>query len=236
MDYTPLIGIILFIIISTVVIHFLGKMFKGFIYITTIFSIFIAVLGFFVYQDITDLTQSLPIEEKILLLQDSDNILSGIQFKEINMNDLPVVFSNEQLNVYSEQYSNSEYDKMLGDSYKLFILKDGFFDDITSLSLGQFEISKDEALDVLAAKDAGNLLLKIYATKLGVDPSLITLDLGSSDQVKAMVSLGLLQEKMKGGVSVLFNEFTQGKVFVYPETISIKLLKYLPASYLEKMV
>tara|TARA_Y100000031_G_C8195973_1_gene373750 strand:- start:613 stop:1338 length:726 start_codon:yes stop_codon:yes gene_type:complete len=241
MDIKALIAIIAFIVISTIIMRILGKLFKWFFYISTLFSILIAVLGFFVYQDIVDLTQKLPIEEKIILLDNEGTITQGFSLSELSLNDLPEAFDKSEINEINLLYQENKLKEIQDNAYKIIIVKNEYFENVEELDVGSFKVSNIDAMTILSSDapldEAVNILSNGNQLIQEQLKSTISNQIGSGSKIKSFLFMALLMKKLQsGGQSEIISAYKEDKVLIYPETIAFKLINYVPETLVEKVI
>jgi energy-coupling factor transporter transmembrane protein EcfT len=241
MDITFIIGLIVFIIASTIIFKIVGKAFKAVIYISTLFSILILIMGFFVYQDAMDIKENFPDSEKLILLDVEGKLAAGM-YGTLTEQQQPEFVSTSKLKEYQANYK-SNMKAIQGDYYKIFIIKESMFDDVgETLEFGDYSFSKEDALDLLKSEDALEDIATLMIEEQGLPdtPELreqLKQQVKSSEEAKALMFGALFTEKMKDPSPVnILNEMKDGNIVIYPETIVFKLVKSMPLSLMQKFV
>jgi len=206
MPLEQIIAIIVFVLVLVFVWGIFKKLFKIMFYAGIIISLLMAVNLFFIYQDFKDLRENFSVSEKKMILKDEDKVLTGLLLNEdTNLMD------NEQLTDYSSYLKDSDYEKILGDSYKLMVF------DVDIISNLDAEI---EFLDETVTSDEAVALLKSNVT---------------DSQEKAELFNILLADEILSSQNPLFffSEFKNGNIMIYPETALFKTIKFIPVSLIK---
>lgn len=178
------------------------KLFKLFFYVGIVLLIIIALNTFFIYRDIVDLRENFSSSEKKIILVDGSKILTGFLF-----NGGVSFLGGNQLDEYSTYLNNGDYEKILGDSYKLMI----FDVDIASnlgneIDIGGRTILRDDAISILRSEKE------------------------ISPREKAALFSSILSTNILTSQNPLFffSEFKKGNIRIYPETALFKMVKVAP--------
>ena len=116
MPLEQIISIIVFVVVLVFIWGVFKKLFKLLFYVGIIISLLMAANLYFIYQDFQDLRENFASSEKKVILKDGDKILTGLL-----LNEDTNLMTNAQLNEYSSYLIDSDYEKILDDSYKLMI-------------------------------------------------------------------------------------------------------------------
>ena len=125
------------------------------------------------------------------------------------LNEETNFLTNEQLEDYSSYLRNEDYEKILGDSYKLMI-----FDLDIILNLDEIEI-----WDEIVTND-----YVISALKSDVD------SMEKASLFGVVLANNILSSK---NPLFFFSEFKKGNIMVYPETALFKTVKIIPLSFIK---
>lgn len=172
------------------------------------------------------------------------------------MKDGTIKFStNADAAAYSASLADKDYDALLGANYKLILIDVKAFDSVSEVELfGKLTIPADEAkrilksdtpVDTFLSNDANlEKLLNSGASKAVDDieilkqnkaafKSQIISQLGSEEAIKAMIAVAMFQSAMQKDPAMLISEYQKGNIKVYKETITFKLLNYMPVSLMK---
>jgi len=205
MPLEQIISIIVFVLVLVLIWGVFKKLFKIMFYAGIIISLLLAANLYFIYQDFQDLRENFGISEKKVILVDGNEVLTGLLMGE-EVDLLP----NSQLRDYSSSLKNNDYEKILGDSYKLMV----------------FDIAIIENLD----KDI-NLGIKTVTSGEAV----ATLKSDISQEEKAALFSIILADEILTSRNPLFffSELKDGNIIIYPETALFKTIKLIPVSLIE---
>ena len=199
MPFEQIIAIVAFFLVLVFVWGIAMKLFKILFYVGIIIFLLLAANLFFIYQDFKDLKENFSVSEKKVILADDGRILTGLLLGEETD-----FMTNSQLEDYSSYLKNSDYGKILGDSYKLMAFDAGIISDIDDVELGGITITADEALSILRSD--------------------------ANQQEKASLFSVILADEILSSKNPLFffSEFKEGNIVIYPETALFKTIKIMP--------
>jgi hypothetical protein len=174
-------------------------------YAGLIIFLLLAANLFFIFQDFKDLRENFSVSEKKVILKNEDKVLTGLL-----LNEDTDLMSNEQLTDYSSYLKNKDYEKILGDSYKLMVF------DVDIISNLDAEI---EFLDETITSDKAVTMLKSE----------------TNPEIKAELFSILLADEILSSRNPLFffSEFKNGNIMIYPETALFKTIKFIPVSLIK---
>ena len=204
MPLEQIISIIVFVVVLVFIWGVFKKLFKLLFYVGIIISLLMAANLYFIYQDFQDLRENFASSEKKVILKDGDKILTGLL-----LNEDTNLMTNAQLNEYSSYLIDSDYEKILDDSYKLMI----------------FDVEIISNLD-----DEIEIENQIFTREQLVT----TLKSGNNDEKAALFSVILADEILSSRNPLFFlSEFKEGNIMIYPETALFKTIKFIPLSLIE---
>lgn len=182
-----------------------SKLFKLMFYVGIIIFLLIAINTYFIYQDVMDFKENFGATEKKVLLVDDKEVLTGLLLNEDTHS-----MTNQQLQDSSTYLKNKDYEKILGNSYKLMIFD---FDIISGLN------------DEIELEDRA--ITKEYAV------SILRSDANTNE--KADLFGDILTDNILSSKNPLFffSEFKKGNIMIYPETALFKTVKIIPLSFIK---
>lgn len=210
------------------ILGILKRALKIFGWVCLFFTIFCVIVGFFVYRDVMDLKKNFVNSSKLFLLEDNDKFLAGAQMYGFDLGNNPPHMLNG--NEIEELNSKSGYKEVLGSHYKIILIRMDAFNALPdSIEMGGIEIISKETLFSLLRSD---------------NP--IDDFLGSNDELpeeanddttfKNVLFFGAFGVLVKErGPFYVLKEYKRGNVLVYPETITFKVIRFLPISTAEKI-
>jgi len=205
----PIEQIITIIIVALIAVFVWGifkKLFKLLFYTGIIISLILAANLFFIYQDFKDLRENFGVLEKKVILKDDDKVLTGLILGEDT-----ALMTDEQLNDYSSYLKNDNYEKILGDSYKLMVFDVGIISNLdTEIEIETQTITQDDAVAILKSKNS------------------------DAEEKAALFSILLTDEILSSRNPLFFfSEFKNGNILIYPETALFKTVKFIPLAFIK---
>jgi hypothetical protein len=140
-------------------------------------------------------------------LKDEDKVLTGLL-----LNEDTDLMNDEQLNDYSSYLKGDDYEKILGDSYKLMVFDVEIISNLDNdIELGYKTITSDEAITILKSN--------------------------SGSQEKAALFGVILADEILSSKNPLFffSEYKNGNIIIYPETALFKTIKFIPLSLIKNI-
>jgi len=216
----PIIVVILAVVIGWAIFK---KITKIIFIIGIVLLLIIGGTTYFIYKDISDLKQNFSDSTKKMLLVDGNKVITGFL-----MNKDVSFLSDNELNELSSYLGNNDYEKMLGDSYKLMAFQ---IDIVLELDAEEIEIddkaiSKQDLISVFKSDNAADAL----------KDKGITLSDYEDDEVKAALFGIVLTENVLSPDNplLLFSEFKNGNIIIYRETALFKAAKIIPLAFIEQ--
>ena len=201
-----IVAIIVFALVLVFVWGTFKKLLKLLFYAGIIISLILAVNIFFVYLDFNDLRKNFGVSEKKVILKDDRGILTGLL-----LDDDAKLMTDKQLDDYSSYLKNNNYEKILGDSYKLMIFDVNIIKNLDDeIVIGGQTITPNEAIKILKSKN-------------------------NNAEEKAALFSTILSDEILSSRNPLFffSEFKNGNIVIYPETTLFKTMKFIPLSLME---
>jgi len=205
MVYEQIIAIIVFVLVLVFIWGIFKKLFKILFYAGIVIFLLMSANLYFIYQDFKDLRENFAVSEKKVILKDDNEILTGLLLDEDTN-----LMTNKQLNDYSSYLKDNNYEKILGDSYKLMVIDVEIISDLDSEIDFEFgTITSDEALAILRTS-------------------------GNKEEKASLFSVILADEILSSGNPLFFfSEFKNGNIMIYPETALFKTIKFIPLSLIK---
>lgn len=139
----------------------MGKVLKiiGYTFLAIlIIVILLGLTGFFIFKDITDMKEKLPTSNNMILLASDDKIIIGIQMEGLKLDlakkegkenegmpEMPFnFFTDFQLDELSKHYKKRNYKEMLGNNYKMIIIKSKILDPLPETIPVEFGDEKEK--------------------------------------------------------------------------------------------
>lgn len=199
MPLEQIISIVAFFLVLVLIWGAFKKIFKLMFYAGIIISLLLAANLYFIYQDFRDLRENLGVSGRKVILKDGDVILTGLL-----INEETSLMTTEQLSDYSSYLKGNDYEKILGDSYKLMVFDVGIISNLDD---------KIEIENRIFTKD--QLIAKLRS--------------GSNYEKASLFSVILADEILSPKNPLLFfSEYKAGNIIIYPETALFKTVKIIP--------
>lgn len=226
------IPIIILFILASLTYMFVKKIFKIAYRIVTIIVVVNIIFAIMIYADTRDIQTSLPVEDKTFFLADdnSHTLIAGF-----TLNEEKSEFLSE---LDSLNYAAKDFDRLLGDKYKIIIFDKTKLDNFDSIEVGDIRLNQEESLDLLNSNNALLDLTELYNAKMGFDnneaQALKLKNINDDNEAKALVFFAIAKDMLnKKGLMRLLQE---DQVQIHPETITFKLIKHLPDSLLKFVI
>ena len=235
------------IILSTVLFIALAILFylptkkigKAIGYTILVYLIIQVIFGFILYFDLMQLKDRFPTEEKTILLNHEGNFISGFNAKDMENPEEIDFFTNEQM-IRFKGKSNQE---VLGNSYKLIVIKSGIFQNINKIEYSGQTFSKEEMLSILESDNAiSDLANKFIEEGLeGNKEELIfqlktQLEIEDDAQLKGLIFALLFSQSLQNDPIILIKGLQENKIIIYPETATFILIKLVPDYFMAFMI
>jgi hypothetical protein len=198
--------------------------------------IVLVILTVLVYNDMTDLRKGFAANNNTFLLYENNQLYSAITLKPMTSINLSMdsfsFFTKEELASAEAELNNKSYDALLTNNFRVFILKPIILNKPYKINLG-IELNEGDLLEIIMSDKPFTVL----ATKANT-----TYHVNVAELAKGFEEIYGSEEKLKGYLfgALLANYFqfqTPGelvknikekRIMIYPETISFKIISYLP--------
>jgi len=199
---------------------------------TIIIVVIIALVlgaGLYVLTDANDLRVNFLSKEKLLLLDLDGNIVAAVISKGVSV---PVPVTDvKSLNVL---YHSENYQSMLNDNYKLVVFQWDSFRDLSIVGEDNYVFSIDDVKQIMELEDpkmfyVEKLVGEQGAAFLAPISAQVEKIFPTNDYFRSVVFSFMIAQSFEN--TSIFEKYLDGTVFIYPETITLKLLKILPFSW-----
>jgi hypothetical protein len=236
LDLIILALIVLGAIILFIATRFVGKVIGLIVKIMILIILVLAILTVIVYKDMDSLRKGFADENNTFFLYENSKLYAAVTLKPMTSINLSIdsfkYFTKEEINQSEGELNNKNYAVLLGNNYRIFLFK-------------PIVINKPYTLNLLIELNEGDLLNLIMSD----DPFLVLAEktqekynLSAEDLKAGFKDFYETDEKFKGYLfaALLSNYFQKQspgeltvnikdkKIQVYPESISFKIIKYLP--------
>lgn len=236
MELIVIILILLGALIILFATKFLSKTFKIITKVMLILIIILVVLTLLVYKDMNELKQGFVNKNNTFFLYEDNKLYSAVTLKPMTSTNLSIdsfnYFTLEELEQAEDYLNKKNYQALLNNNYRIFLLSTSILKKPYALELGG-TLNQDDLLDVIISEDPFVCLAE--KTQAAYNADIETLRQGFKDmygnqeKLKGYLFAALLTnyfQKQEAGE--LVSNIKNKKIRIYPETISFKIIKYLP--------
>lgn len=243
----PIVILVLLLIATIGIFIFARKVFKYLIIAWLALLIFSVVLGFMVFKDVNDLRENFPYQDKIILLDLDGDIATGFIFDDfeklfptdendpINEKPLSERLTLPNLDAANSYYKENDLDSILGDNYKLLIIKSDVLESLESVDISEdITLSKSEVFSILKSETPKDEVIDIlFPDASEIERSALYSQFnemfGSDKYLKIILFvMSLANVQQNEDPIFIFEQFKDGNIIIHKETITFKLLKYFP--------
>lgn len=259
-----LIYIIVLVVVAALAFLLLKSILKAIAIAVGIMFILSIIIGALVVMDIAKMKDPMTTENKLIIMKDGNTALSGlvigkvsgeIDFAKMKEQGELVFLDQAKLNQYSSALASNNLDALLEGNYKVFIIDLKTFDGVETAKFNELEFSApflvsvmksdnpidafltDDTLEKMMNSGAINTVKSIDEAKANKDQikSLFDEQTGGSEGFKSVLGFGLLVSMMKENPATLIKAYQAKNIIIYKETITFKMVKFLPVSLVKSM-
>lgn len=240
-----IIPLIILIIAAVIIFKITKTVIKTVILTIAIFLVMLIIAGFVLVADIRDFQENFPTKQNIYLFEYPEgHIATGVKGKfSQDLHESMNLIDEETLKNYRDDYSKSNLDSILGNSYKIMIVKEDLFEEMETVSFFDGgELTKEEFFDIMSSEKPIDLFIdNIVPYPVHRDSFrqqvMEEFDISSDSEFKGMIFMigffSLVEEK---GGFFLLNNIRQGNVNVYPKTLLIDMIGILPSESIGQII
>jgi energy-coupling factor transporter transmembrane protein EcfT len=241
-----IITVIIVIVLIVIAFKILKSILKAIMFVAVIMLIALAVTGFFVYQDFQDFQSNFVTGGKQLLFTENDVIIAGFSTTDFSESSTEY-YTEEEIADFNQDYLKEEYDRILGTNFKTFYVDKEIV--IGEIVMDNITITEEVYRLLLASDDPSQVLTDHLEGEGQFDdvPEFgredakeeykqgLEEELGTGGEAKSkLLAIGFAQKMDEGGMGFLIKEIKEGNITLYPKTIIIKMIRYIPSSILER--
>lgn len=220
--YIPFIVWLLLIFAGAIIVFVLVKTAAKLVasLISMVFFVTFLVAGVtavWLYLDSLDYKEKFEVEDKLFLLSDGSDILTGTvisRFDSIELKHVPA----DTLDSYESKLKEEKFNEVAGEYWKLYIIDVSAFEDIEDAEIGKITLSKEEYTGIIYGTDYS----PIESTTL------------ERENAGAAVFISLLNEASQKDPLFIFEAFKNGKVIIYPESMMLQTIRYIPLWFVDR--
>ncbi len=230
MDFLAIFSIIVILLVIILVTKLVKGFFKALFLVSMILTLIFGVFGYFVYTDAMEFKQGWESSPKVFLLHDNSYLISGFKAdpaKEETIESL----NHETITTYKEFFSKNEYDKILDENYKLFLIDYSAFKEVPNIELLNTKLSLAQTKDLLeSATPTKDFALITTGQDLAME-----IDSKQDDLFKSSLFAVLFATSVnKEGPLFIIQKVKSKEIQVYPETALFKSLRLIPFSVIKQ--
>ncbi len=232
----PLIWILIIFIALVVGFALLVRFVKAFartIVILVILSLVVGA-GIYVIHDANDLRTNFLPKEKLLVLDLDGNIVAAVISKDVSV-PVPVT----DVNGLNALYQVKDYKAMLGTNYKLLVFKWDAFRNLKVVGDDQYTFTIEDVRKVMTLEDPKKYFIEQQlgsdaAAFAGIVSSQVDKVFPTNDYFRSVVFSFMIAKSFED--ASVFKAYVNEDVSIYPETITLKLVRWLPFSWVQDLV
>ena len=243
MTIEAIIWLVLVIIIALVIFKITKSIFKAIFLAISAGVLIIIIIGAMVISDSMDFKDNFPTQPSLYLFEGKDNVISG--FSGVLGDDFkPSFVSEEKLASYSTNYKQDNLKAMLGNNYKVFIIKKQALASVDRVEGDDTELTRADLDKLLASETPIDDYIEM---QIGIVPAsqkaqareqlLNQIGIESDVEFKGAIFGTLFTTAgEERGPLFIFEEYKEGNIIVYPETALFKFMKRMPISFVKNVI
>lgn len=249
-----ILGLIVFCLIAGIVLAIIKKTIKFFMYFGIAVVIISVVLGAMLFSDISKLSEKVQTENKLFLFEKNGSIDGGMILSDLSIGEM-TYFNEEKIKEMNLLYSTKELDKVLGDNYKLIIIKQSALEKIGNITLNNESKPKEEVLNIINAEKPIEAFIvkmaeqddrKINALNTEerkiADAELQKQIAKATNDFKAQMNItddtqfrgmlyAIIASNIINDIPLLLENYKNENIIIYKETMTFELIKLIPSSW-----
>ncbi|MFO8016468.1 MAG: hypothetical protein R6U32_05165 [Candidatus Woesearchaeota archaeon] len=230
-----------FIVFFALVFAVLKSIWKAFVLAVGILFIVFSVTAVLAILDAREFGRQIQSSPHLFLLEEDGRPLAAME--DVMSKRGASVPTEEEFSEYSRLYSEGDYEGLLEDNYRVFVVSTSAFDDLPSGSFGESDsFGKPAIMEMLRSDNAVDVFIdktieESKAPKEQIPLIRDKLEDEAPEEAKLRSSLFslLLQASLEdAGPMYILEEYKEGTISIYPETMLFRFLNYMPSSVLDK--
>lgn len=235
--------LVVFIVVVIAVYILLKIFFKGIFKVVSIIWSVLAlgmlVFGGFLFADANQMMSRFQSEQNTFVFDVDGDIVAGFSS---TTGQEPVFL--EDLAAIDQYYDAGDLDAILGDSYKLLVIKEGALANVNNIELSKYNIDRETALAWIKSDNPKDQFVDLVMVEEAYDESLrpqvveqLSESLGTDEQFKALLFANMFSIALQGGQpSILIDKIREKDIAMYPESLVIKTVRFLPSFVIDQVV
>ncbi len=220
----------------------LKSMIKALFLAGLVFTIFFLVLGYLVYSDVTDFSKKFATEKKLFLLHENGTVLTGFSATSFDAQGISV-FGQEEISRINSAVKGKNYESILDNNYKIVSFDAEIFEGEGTIRFEGVQIPKQVYVQALESDSPTDVFADYYVQISNLGPSQrdeakkqAEAQLGTDvARIKASIFTMLMNDAVEKQGGLFLINLKNGKISIYPETITFKILKLAPDFIFEKV-
>lgn len=227
-------AIVTLVIIGAIIISFSAKFLgKTFEIITKLFLIIIVVLAILtalIYNDLQNLKEDIATGENTFIIREDSTTYSAIGFKPINSTEFDMssfrYYTNEEVEMIDLTLDRKE--ELNITSNHTFILTPKILNKTYNLDVGVV-LSQEDMLMIIMSSDPHDILARKLSVKNTISKEIIKKTYGDEARLKGFLSAALIINYFQDKDMSIADQIKKRDFQIIPETISFKIIRYLPS-------
>ncbi len=238
MDILALVLIVIGACILFFATRFMGKALKMVTKVLLIVILVLVILTALVFKDMNELRKGFANNSNTFFLYENGNLYTALTLKPLANNTISMDsfehFTKEELAKTEEELNNKTYAALLANNYRIFIFKPIVLNKPYTLDLG-IKLSEGDLLEIIMSNEPFKVLAKKTNVTYNLGIDIVAKGLsdmyGGDEKIKAYLFAALLanyfQHQTPGELTM---NIRQKRIMIYPETITFKIIQYVPLS------
>lgn len=232
MNLLFIIGVLIFVAILLLVIKLTKKVVKTIALGGLVLLIISILLSVWVMKDLNEFRTRFVSEDKTIILADGDTALAGFRFSTGE----PVVYTKEEIDLFSVDLAADNYESVRDDSYKLLLFSMESIENIETEEI-QFNsevIDKDTAVAVLRSESPARTYIEMKQGVILDDNLEVSYE--DDQELKSMLFMTIFSNYIMQDQLYFFTQYKEGNVFIYPETALFKMIQFVPLALIDTSI
>ncbi len=210
--------------------------------------LFLASMAFtiLVYVDMRDMRENCPAKPPLFLLQEDGELLAGINMGAATGGggEMTADAFIADLGKYQESYDKKDFDELIeSDHCKIAVFNASVFYDLPNITFSEdLTIPNDFFMGILRARNPLDYFIDRKAAEEGFSESEkqsirqeFDREMGTASKMRGMIFVGMLgTATAEYGPAFAIEKYGERKIEVFKETITFKILKYMPYSIIDE--
>jgi hypothetical protein len=221
------------IIVGAIVIYYASRLLSSTIGIITkillLLIVVLALITVLVYNDLDQLKKDIVSGENTFIVREGKSTYSAVGFRPI---------SNSTFDMNSFKYylqdEIADMDQRLDDdeqpdlnSSRVFILSPLILNKSYTFEFG-VDLSQDDILQIIMSNDSYGTLSQIFSPEMNISKESLEKVYGDEGKLKGFLSAAIIINYFQHQDMKIAQQVKSGEFKVIPETISFKVIKYIP--------